>query len=272
MDYRITQTIEDGIERIVYTPSNRKYETPILMQHGMWHAAWCWEPWQKLFASWGWESHAYSLPGHGRSLRRRTVRWCTLGYYDRFLDAEVKRLPWPPVLMGHSMGGALVQRHLKRNDDLPAAVLVASWPSRSTLPPTIRVLKRHPWNALRAFATLSEAPAVRTPRLVRDLFISEGALISPEELLARLGPESLLIVFQHMPPFWRPPVRLKTPLLWLGGTRDNLNDESFHRSSAADYGADYIAVEGANHHLMWEKSSPQTAEAIHHWLAALSLP
>ena len=244
---RISHTVENGIERIVYTPETRKYETPILMQHGMWHGAWCWEPWQKLFADWGWESHAYSLPGHGKSATIRPVRWCTLGYYDRFLDAEVRRLPVPPVLMGHSMGGALVQRLFKRKIRIAAAVLVASWQSRSTLGDTVRACLRHPLKAVKAFATLSASPAVSTPELVAEFLLSEGSLISSSELHQRLDPESLLIVFQHMPPFWRPATEPSMPLLWLGGTADCLTKETDHRRSAADYGANYIQVQDARH-------------------------
>jgi pimeloyl-ACP methyl ester carboxylesterase len=173
-----------------------------------------------------------------------------------------------PVLMGHSMGGALVQRHLRKNGGLPAAVLVASWPSRSTLRPTVQLFRRHPREVMRALVTLSAAPAIGSTALVKDLFLTDGALIAPEELRSRLGPESLLVVFQHIPPFWHPPLRTRTPLLWLGGTRDLVTAEPIHRASAADYGADYIAVEGGNHDLMWERSSPQTAWSIHQWLVS----
>ena len=87
MSYEISHTVQDGIERIVYTPQVKRSATPILMQHGMWHGAWCWEPWQELFAEWGWESVAFSLPGHGKSPTQRPIRWCTLGYYVKFLSA-----------------------------------------------------------------------------------------------------------------------------------------------------------------------------------------
>ncbi len=113
MTYHVTYSISDGIERIVYTPDQRRFATPIVMQHGMWHGAWCWEPWQKLFAEWGWESHAHSLPGHGKSSTQRPIRWCTLQYYYEFLNTEIKRQPRRPILMGHSMGGALTQWYLK---------------------------------------------------------------------------------------------------------------------------------------------------------------
>ncbi len=272
MSYRIEHTVEHGIERIVYLPEVRKCETPILMQHGMWHGAWSWQPWQERFAEWGWECHAFSLPGHGRSPARRHHRWCTLQYYYEFLAAEITRMPRAPVLMGHSMGGALAQWHLRRGGDVPAAVLVASWASRSNLRSLFDACFRIPLSVLLSFATFSAAPAVRSPRVAAEFFLTEGALLSPEEFHARLCPESLFVILQYMPPFWRPPLGTGTPILWLAGSRDAVTYEPIHRASASDYGADYIMVDGAGHDLMLERSSSGTAEAVHRWLMDRGIP
>ncbi len=97
--HRVERSVVDGIERVSYFPVEPGCSTPIVMQHGMWHGAWCWEPWPQLFADWGWESHAHSLPGHGGSPVQRPFRWCTLGYYARFLEASEKGsilARWPP--------------------------------------------------------------------------------------------------------------------------------------------------------------------------------
>jgi pimeloyl-ACP methyl ester carboxylesterase len=121
--YTIRHTIEDGIERIVYIPKQRRFETPLLLVHGIWHGAWCWQFWQELFAAWGWESVAFSQPGHAGSPEQRTIRLCTLDYYLAFVKSEVERPPRQPVMIGHSMGGALTQWYLKHvGDDLPASV------------------------------------------------------------------------------------------------------------------------------------------------------
>lgn len=132
--YTITHTVIDGIERITYTPKERCHDTSILMAHGMWHGAWCWETWQKLFAERGWESVAYSLPGHAKSPVQRPVWLCTYDYYLAFVRDEVNRLLRKPILMGHSMGGGLCQWYLRYiGDDLPAFVLVAPWTSHSVM-------------------------------------------------------------------------------------------------------------------------------------------
>ena len=265
-DFSIQHSIEDGIERVTYTPKRRRFETPILMQHGMWHAAWCWQHWQELFAAWGWETHAYSLPGHGGSPAQRPIRWATLGYYLEFLKEKIERLPRRPVLMGHSMGGALTQWYLKYGSDLPAAVLVAPWTSHNMLPSVLRSTRRDPLGAALCLCTLTSTPMVRSPALAAEMFIHPGALCSPEELHARLGPESFLVLAQYNPLLWSPVVRTSIPLLWLAGMADALISEAETRRSAEHYQAEYVAVPGAGHNLMMEKGYRETAETIHQWL------
>jgi pimeloyl-ACP methyl ester carboxylesterase len=270
--YTISRTIESGIERVVYTPETRRFRTPILMQHGMWHGAWCWRHWQKLFAEWGWETHAFSLPGHGGSSVQRPIRRCTLGYYLRFLRAEIERFPERPILMGHSMGGALVQWYLKYvGDDLPAAVLVAPWTSHSMWPSVLRYPALDRAGFWLSLATLTATPSVRDPEHAARMFITEGALYSPEELHANLGAESLWVLLQYNPLMWSPARHVRTPLLWLAGERDALTTEAEERRSAAHYGAEYVVVSGAGHNLMMERGYRQTAETICNWLVGRGL-
>lgn len=268
MAFQISHTVVDGIERIVYTPDVPRFATPIVMQHGMWHGAWAWQPWQELLAAWGWECHAHSLPGHGQSPVQRPIRWCTLQYYFEFLVAEIKRLPRRPVVMGHSMGGALIQWYLKYGGDLPAAVLVAPWLSHTMNHWSLiwRNFSRDPVGYTCCFLTLSATPMVRNPRRAAEAFVTEGAIMTPAELHARLGPESGWVLLQYRPPFWSPVERTNTPLLWLAGERDALIAEADQRQSADYYGADYVAVRGAGHNLMLERSYRETAETIQHWL------
>ncbi len=266
--FSVQRSIDNGIERITYIPKLRRFETPILMQHGMWHGAWCWQRWQELFAQWGWETHAISLPGHGGSPAQRPVYFCTLDYYLRFLKAEVERLPRKPVLMGHSMGGALTQWYLKYvGDDLPAAVLVAPWDLRANLRGFSRWLKLDPAGILLAALTGSARPYIRTPQEAARKLISAGAVYTPEELHARLSGESFWVMMQHNPPFWRPAEQVKTPLLWLAGEIDAVIGVEDERRSAECYHADFVVVPNAAHNLMLEHNYRETAATIQDWLS-----
>ncbi len=267
--YICRHTIEDGIERILYTPRQRRFDTPIFMQHGMWHGAWCWRPWQELLAEWGWESLAISLPGHAGSPEQRPIIDCTLDYYLGFVRAEIRRLPTPPIYMGHSMGGALGQWYLKfAGDDLPAMVLVAPWVSHNAFLDGMRqFLRLVPEAVKESLQTGLGTPLTSTPERAARILLSANSLITPVELHARLGPESGLVTFQHAPPFWFPPRRVKTPLLWIAAEKDACISLPAARRSARFYHAEYLEVKNAAHNLMMEAGHEATARLIHEWLA-----
>lgn len=269
--WRREHTIDDGIERIVYIPKNRRFQTPIVMQHGMWHGAWCWQTWQEALAEWGWESHAHSLPGHGASPVQRPIALCTLDYYLAFLKAEIDRVTAHagrrPILMGHSMGGALTQWYLRHvGDDLPAAVLVAPWASHNSMEDGLpRFLKLDPLGAV--FTSLTwHAAYTRSPYRAARALTSPDSIYPPEELFGRLGPESALVMMQHNPPFWHPAENVRTPLLWLAGSRDAVIGVDVEWRSANHYGATFRVYDGA-HNLMMEPTHRTIAEDIHGWLA-----
>lgn len=265
--YQMRHSVEDGIERIVYTPRTRRFQTPLLFVHGMFHDAWTWHRWQPLLAGWGWESIAFSLPGHGRSPERRPTKLATLDYYLGFLKAEVDRLPRLPVMIGHSMGGALTQWYLKFAGDLPAAVLAAPWVAHSALlDGTLYLLRADLPGIFRMLLDWSATPWVRSPASAARLFLGKNAITSPQELHQHLGPESALVLFQHNPPFWQPPQAVLTPNLWLASEKDAVVSVDGLRRSAEHYRGYFHIVPGAGHNLMMERDYRQTARYIHNWL------
>jgi len=265
--YTLIHRLEDGLERIAYIPKNRRYQTPIVFQHGMWHGAWCWDLWQSLFATWGWENYAHSLPGHANSHLQRNLPCCTLDYYLGFLKAEIDRFPEKPILIGHSMGGALTQWFLKYVGDLAAAILVAPWPSHQTITPAslLRIGRLDLWGTLLAFWTW-KAEYCRNPQRATNFLISEGSVYTPEELYDQLSAESIIVLFQHNPPWWSPADKVTTPMLWLAGELDAAIRVEEEQQSAAHYGADFQVIEKAGHNVMMAHNYRETAQLIHDWL------
>jgi len=266
--YTIHHSVEDGIERIVYTPTLRRFATPILMQHGMWHGAWCWQPWQEHLAEWGWQSVAVSLPGHGLSPQQRPLDQCTLDYYLGFVRAEIERLDPPPIYFGHSMGGALAQWYFKYvGENLPAAVLVAPWVAHSALADGLpRFLRNEPLAVLETMHTLSATPLVNTPGRAAKVLLGPKSTWSAEQLSARIGPESALVMFQHNPPFWKPPEQVKTPILWLAAEKDQAIGLRLSRRSAQHYRAKLVQIPDAGHNLMMEPNEAEIIRQVHDWL------
>jgi len=115
--------------------------------------------------------------------------------------------------------------------------------------------------------TGSTRPFIRTPKHAAEKLISPKSVYTPEELHARLSPESAWVMYQHNPPLWRPPKQVKTPLLWLAGEIDAVIGVEDERESAAYYGADFVVVPEAAHNIMMEYNYRETAEMIHNWLS-----
>jgi pimeloyl-ACP methyl ester carboxylesterase len=74
---------------------------PVLLVHGAWHGAWCWEPVVAALSERGVPALAIDLPGHGDDTGALTDLH---GDAEEVCDA-LDRFDEPVVLVGHSYGG-----------------------------------------------------------------------------------------------------------------------------------------------------------------------
>lgn len=81
--------------------------TPVVLVHGAWHGAWCWEKVLPLLAGQGVGAKAIDLPGHGA--RPRAGWGVGLDDYARAV-ADAAREMGGAHLVGHSMGGLVIAR------------------------------------------------------------------------------------------------------------------------------------------------------------------
>ena len=133
------------LEILSKKPKGVSRAVPILFVHGAWHGAWCWEKhFLPHFAEKGYASFALSLRGHGNSERPPHFRWMRIADYVADMAKVVGQLPEEPVLVGHSMGGLVVQKYLEEHT-APAAVLLAPVPVKGVLRTTLRIFFHHPW-------------------------------------------------------------------------------------------------------------------------------
>jgi pimeloyl-ACP methyl ester carboxylesterase len=86
-----------------------------VLVHGAWHGAWCWEKVVPLLAARGHAVRAIDLPGHGRDPKPPgAVTWDD--YMDRMREA-IEASGEPPILVGHSLGGAVITGAADRHAD-----------------------------------------------------------------------------------------------------------------------------------------------------------
>jgi len=256
------------LEVITHKPKTSVHSTPILFVHGAWHGAWCWENFQPYFAERGYESHALSLRGHGESEGRDGIRARHRGAdYVADVAQVASQLPRPPVLIGHSMGGYVVQKYLE-TQTAPAAVLLAPAPISGVLKFFVRVALRHPLSSLKAHLTWNGYALVETPPLAREAFFSAGL---PQDDVnrhfARLGQESYRAGLD-MALFALPQPRKVSPppMLVLGAENDAVFTRAEIETTARAYNAQIEFFPNMAHDMMLEPGWQQVAERIIAWL------
>ncbi|MGH3556174.1 MAG: alpha/beta hydrolase [Mycobacterium sp.] len=244
-------------------PPNRP---PILMVHGICHGAWCWEDnFLPFFATHGWSSYAVSLRGHHRGAAAADVKGYAVDHYVEDVIAVADRLHRPPVLIGHSMGGMVVQKYLE-DHQAPAAVLLASMPPQGAL--RSPVIRRHPHVLMHGLVKRSVRTLVSTPERCRALFFSNHTADDVvAQCLSRLTEESNRVILDLLRyGTRRRPARLTTPMLVVGAREDGLFSTSQVERTAALYGADTVILSGTGHNVMLEPTWRQAAEYVESWL------
>lgn len=78
--------------------------TTFVLVHGVHHGGWCWYKVAALLEASGHKVHAPDLPGHGRNAAMAASLATYVDHVCAILDAEAD----PVVLVGHSMGGAVI--------------------------------------------------------------------------------------------------------------------------------------------------------------------
>ncbi len=113
---------------ILNQQANRQSDhSPLVFVHGAGGGAWYFESFLEYFSQRGFDCYALSLRGHGKSEGHEHIDIYSLDDYLADVKSVVDTLDQKPILIGHSMGGAIVQKYISLyQDDLKGAVLLAS--------------------------------------------------------------------------------------------------------------------------------------------------
>ncbi|MBK6972370.1 MAG: alpha/beta fold hydrolase [Sterolibacteriaceae bacterium] len=257
------------IEVLSQAPTGNARATPLLFVHGAYTAAWCWAenflPW---FAEQGWQAHAISLSGHGGSAGRQHLDSLSIADYVRDVAEVVSRLPARPVLIGHSMGGFVVQKFLER-EDLPAAVLMASVPPQGLLGSAVGMGFAKP-GLMRDFGSIVSGGSVALETLREVLFAQPVSDERLKHFMRCMQPESHRAVWD-MSMFDLPSISRmhRPPMLILGAEHDQLISASTVEMTGRAYGIKAEIFPAMGHGMMLDADWRKVAQRIVGWLEQL---
>lgn len=257
------------VEVLSQAPKGNSRATPLLFVHGAYTAAWCWAenflPW---FAEQGWLAYAISLSGHGASAGREHLDSLSIADYVRDVSEVVSRLAARPVLIGHSMGGFVVQKFLEREDP-PAVVLMASVPPQGLLGSAIGMGFAKP-GLMRDLGGMMSGGGVALETLREVLFAQPVNADRLKHYLRCMQPESHRAIWD-MSMFDLPSISRmhRPPMLILGAERDQLISASTVEMTGRTYGIEAELFPAMGHGMMLDADWRKVARRIADWLDAL---
>ena len=257
------------LEMISKFPAGDPHPTPLLFIHGAMHTAACWDAhFLDYFAERGYVSHALNLRGHGNSDGREHLRWTRIADFVEDLAKTVELLPSPPILIGHSMGGFIIQKYLE-DHTAPGAVLLSSPSPAGLLPTALKNARRHPLLFIKVNLTLSLTPLVPTPALAREAFFSPDVPDDEMTTYWRQMQDDSYRAYLDMVALDLPrPARAngRTPMLILGAGRDSMLTPREIEVTAKAYHTQAYMIPTVAHNSMLERDWGSVADRILAWL------
>ena len=274
--FEMTQTQKIMIEHINTLRKTPKdisaHKPPVLLIHGAWHGAWCWEGnYLDYFSNAGHETWAMDLSGHGDSRKKKPLRFTPFDDYLTDINTVINAMPAPPFIIGHSMGGFLCQHIFNDNSDIRGVGLLASLPANGVNDIALTV---HPLKKLQASLTFSLYPMVSDRKNAKYMFLDpdadEAAL---DYLMDNLGGESTLAFMKigsgkaHPK---KPDMPLKTPVCVVAAEADTIIPVEIEERLAERFGVKANIIPNAPHDLMLSKKWEDSARIFLGWIETLT--
>jgi len=261
------------LELLSNKPKTINSETPILFVHGMWHGAWCWDKYfLPYFEKKGIKAFALSLSNHANSQRRKSFNLLRINDYVKDVKQIVDTFDKKPILVGHSMGGFIVQKYLE-NNNAQGAVLMASVPPSGVWNGTLSVFKKFTGAFLKAIFSFNLKHVVNSNYRYKHFLCSEEfsdknieeyqKLVDTESYFAYLDMLGLNLVNV------KKVKKNKIPILIIGGGKDAGISKKTVLKTAKKYNTKAVIFKGMSHMMMLSPNYRKVADRIINWIENL---
>jgi pimeloyl-ACP methyl ester carboxylesterase len=249
----------------------------IVFIHGMFVTRDCWNDWKNFFEAKGYTCHAPAWPlkdaspaelrkkhpdieGEGK-VRLKDV----LEAHERFIGL----LTGEVILVGHSMGGLLVQLLLAKGFG-DAGVAIDSAPPKGVITTKFSFLKAN-WPALNPFSPVNK-PLLLTKAQFSYAFAAHLSGAELDDAYENIVPQSKHIPRDTLGRIGAIDYKTKKqPLLFIAGEKDKIIPSTLNRSNCTKYASapsktDFKEFPGRTHYLINDNGWEEIAAYIHGWI------
>ena len=260
-----------GLEIIKRRPRGKAHGPKLLFVHGISVGGWVWEEhFLPFFAEAGFESYAISLRGHGNSKGHENLANYTLRDYTEDLSEAANSIGGPLVVIGHSLGGAVVQHWLQQGGEAVGTALLASVPPWGLAVSSMRMALTNPrlYHAL-AVSSTSGIDAADATVLRQGLFSPDVSKKAYADFMARAQDESMLVGLELNGLTSFAPTPGKRPMFVLGAADDKLIPVDEVWRTAAYYGTSPTIAPNLAHAVMLDTYWKNAATPLLQWIETL---
>jgi pimeloyl-ACP methyl ester carboxylesterase len=253
-----------------------KFKT-IVFLHGMFMTPLCWEQWVNHFQAKGYKCIAPAWPGRDKpidSLRKNhpdpQVGRLTLSDVIEHLANTIKKLDEKPILIGHSMGGLIVQILLQKNL-ATAGVAIDSAPPAGVFTTKWSFLKSN-WPMITPFVSRHE-PRHMSFEDFQYAFVNTFPLAEQQAVYERyVVPESRMVPRESLGGIAKIDFKKQhAPLLLIAGSNDNIIPPSLNKANYEKYRqsfsvTDFKEFAGRTHFIIGQTGWEEVADYVLTWL------
>ncbi len=251
---------------------------PIIFVHGAFCGGWAFDAFRAPFEAAGYETHAPFLPHHQRGGDLERLAQCGVKDFADAIGEYARDLGRPAILIGHSLGGLVVQLAAMQ---APAAALVTIGPSAPWgVSPT--TLDEHGNSfGLSLLGDYWRRPAPPDFSIAMRTTLDRLPREEAKQVFARFVPESGRAIMETVQ-WWldqsqgsaAPPARISAPVLALAGGCDRVNPASTVRRMVERFPtgqAHFYEFPSMSHWLIGEPEWPHVAQMALNWLSERGL-
>jgi pimeloyl-ACP methyl ester carboxylesterase len=258
----------------------------IMFIHGAWVTPLCWKPFESFFQGQGYTTVSPPWPGKDRPVVEQqehpssVLQGLGIGEIVAHYEALIKKMPSPPILVGHSFGGLFVQLLLDRGIPTPGVAIDSAPPQGifAFYPTAFRSLARvlttwRGWQKIVrmpfsdfCYAFLNMVPPERRRAIYDEYVVPETGRIFFQEAVSLLSSNTPAKVnFKNS---------ARAPLLLVAGGSDHIvppqiNRSNFKKFAPAKAITAYKEFPGRSHWIIAQDGWEEVASYIFDWLSSL---